>query len=49
VGLGIGEGAETVEFFLAGCVPEAELDELLVDIDVLYVVFKYGGFAVGRG
>lgn len=29
-----------------GGVPEAELDELVVHVDVVYVVLEYGGFTV---
>lgn len=34
MGIIVGEGAEAVEFFLAGGVPEGELDVDIVDEDV---------------
>lgn len=34
MGIIVGEGAEAIEFFLAGCVPEGELDMDVVDEDV---------------
>jgi hypothetical protein len=45
VGVVVGEGAQAVEFFLAGRVPEGELDVDVVDEDVVDVVFEDGGFA----
>ena len=45
VGFGVGEGAETVVFFLAGGVPEGELDDLAgwCMLGVSDVVFEDGG------
>lgn len=45
VGFGVGEGAQTVVFFLAGCVPEGELDDFArgLMLGVGDVVFEYGG------
>jgi hypothetical protein len=34
VGVVVGEGAETVEFFLSGGVPEGELDVDAIDEDI---------------
>ena len=34
MGVVVGEGTQPVEFFLAGCVPEGELDVFGVDEDV---------------
>jgi hypothetical protein len=45
VGVVVGEGAQAVEFFLAGGVPEGELHVDVVDEDVVDVVFEDGGFA----
>jgi len=41
----VGEGAQPVEFFLPGGVPEGELDVHVVDEDVVDVVFEDGWFA----
>lgn len=45
----VGEGAQTVEFFLPRGVPEGELDVDVVDKDVVDVIFEDGGFAGRRG
>lgn len=36
-----------MRFALTGRVPQAEFDELVVDVDIVNVVFEYGGFAGG--
>jgi len=43
VGVGVGERAETVVIFLAGGIPEGELDVLAIDLDVGDVVFEDSG------
>lgn len=48
MGVIVGEGAEPVEFFLAGRVPEGELDVGVVDEDVVDVVFCFGGLFCQR-
>lgn len=35
----------TTRFALTGRIPQAEFDELVVDVDIVDVVFEYGGFA----
>ena len=47
MGVIVRQGAQAVEFFLAGCVPEGEFDVDVVDEDVVDVVFKDGGFVDG--
>jgi hypothetical protein len=42
VGVVVGEGAQTVEFFLAGGVPEGEFDVDVVDEDVCERVYELG-------
>jgi hypothetical protein len=39
VGIIVGQGAQTVEFFLAGCIPEGEFYVNIVDEDVVDIVF----------
>ena len=34
MGVIVGEGAEAIEFFLAGCIPEGKLDVDVIDEDV---------------
>lgn len=41
------EGTESIEFFLAGRVPEGEFDVDIVDEYVVDIVFKDGGFVDG--
>jgi hypothetical protein len=47
VTVGVGEGAEAVVLFLAGGVPEAEVDHAAVDLDGCGVVVENGGDVVG--
>ena len=47
MGVVVGEGAQAVEFFLAGGVPEGKLDVDIVDEYVVYVVFEDGGLVDG--
>jgi hypothetical protein len=48
VGVIVGEGSESVEFFLTGSIPEGQLDVDIIDEDVVDVVFEDGGFAGGE-
>lgn len=41
--VGVGEGTETVVIFLAGGIPEGELDVLAVDLDIGDVVLEDSG------
>ena len=41
----VGEGSQSVEFFLSGGVPERELDVHVVNEDVVDVVLEDGWFA----
>jgi hypothetical protein len=34
VGVGVGERAETVVFFLTSCIPKSELNMLAIDLDI---------------
>jgi len=43
VRVGVGERAQTVVIFLAGGIPEGELDVLAVDLDIGDVVLENGG------
>ena len=43
----VGEGAQAVELFLAGRIPEGELDVDVIDEDIVDVVFEDGGFVDG--
>jgi hypothetical protein len=47
VGVVVGEGAESIEFFLTGCVPEGEFNVDIVDEYVVDVVFEDGWFVDG--
>jgi len=48
--IGVGERAETVVIFLAGSIPEGELDVFAVNLDVGNVVLEDGGDVdLGRG
>lgn len=44
VGFGVGEGSEALVVFLAGGVPEGELDGFAVDAAVCYVVLEDSGY-----
>ena len=48
MGVVVGEGAQAVEFFLAGGVPEGELDVDVVNENIVDVIFEDGGF-IDRG
>jgi hypothetical protein len=43
VGVGVGQGAETVVVFLTSRIPKGQLDVLVVDLDVGDVVLEDGG------
>jgi hypothetical protein len=43
VRVGVGERAESVVVFLAGGIPQGQLDVLAVDLDIGDVVFEDGG------
>jgi len=43
VRIGVGERAESVVVFLAGGIPQGQLDVLAVDLDIGDVVFEDGG------
>jgi hypothetical protein len=34
---------------LTCCVPQTELDQLVLDVEIVHVVFEHGGFTVGGG
>ncbi len=44
VRVGVGEGAQAVKLLLPGRIPQAELDVLPVDVDVVHVVLKDSRF-----
>ena len=48
MGVVIREGAQPVEFFLAGGIPEGELDVYIIDKDIVDVVFKNGRLVYSR-
>ena len=48
MGVIIRKRAQAVEFFLAGSIPEGQLDVNVIDEDVVDVVFKDGGLVHGR-
>ena len=43
MGVGVAEGAKPVVVFLAGSIPQRELDVLSIDLYVCDVVLKDGG------
>ena len=48
MGVIVRKGAQAVEFFLAGGVPERELDVDIINKDVVDVVFENGGLVYCR-
>lgn len=43
MGVGVGQGAETIVVLLAGGIPEGELDVLAIDLYIGDVVLEDGG------
>lgn len=43
MGVGVAEGSEAIVVFLAGSIPERQLDVLAVDLDIGDVVLEHGG------
>lgn len=48
MGVIVRKGTQAIKFFLAGGVPEGELDVDVIDEDVVDVVFENGGFVYCR-